>query len=110
MELIDLEVPSAQLADRYFVQVRHSRTGLGRGLELAERVVLQDRDGGYHAATVEAVEFTLDDTLYRVRLGARLPEDIAQERLSGEPLSRDRQSIHDVIDLVDHLRGPDLND
>jgi hypothetical protein len=105
MERIEVAASTEQLTGRYFLNVNHSETELERGLDLAERVVLVDASGGYRAATVEELDFGLEDTVYRFRLGAVLPPDLAAERVSGLTLSRDRQSIHDVVDLIGELRG-----
>jgi hypothetical protein len=105
MERIEVTASTEQLTGRYFLNVNHSETRLDHGLELAERVVLADATGGFRAATVEELDFGLEDTVYRFRLGAVLPPDLAAERVSGVPLSRDRQSIHDVVDLIGELRG-----
>lgn len=105
MECMKVSMTTEQLTDRYFLSVPHSECDLERGLELAERVVVLDADGEYRGGTVEQVDFSLDDTIYRVRLGARLSPDLAAERMSGAVLSRDRRSIHDIVDLLGDLRG-----
>ena len=104
MERIEVRTRAEDLRDLFYITVRHSETTLARGLEPAEEVVLQDADGGYRSGTVEELEFTPDDTEYVVRLGGRLPDDLAAERLSGAELSRDQQDIHDVVDLIGELR------
>ena len=104
MERIEVRTRAEELRGRSHVTVRHSETTLSRGLERAERVVLQDADGGYRAGVVEDVGFTLDDTEYVLRLEVVLPADLAAERLSGVELSRDQQGIHDVVDLLGELR------
>jgi len=104
MERIEIRTRAEDLRGLFYITVRHSETTLARGLEPAEEVVLQDADGGYRSGTVEEIGFTLEDTEYVVRLGARLPDDLAAERLSGAELSRDQQDIHDVVDLIGELR------
>ena len=104
MERIEVRARAEELRRSSYIVVRHSETALARGLEPAERVVLQDADGGYRSGTVEELEFTLDDTEYLLRLGVVLPDDLAAERLSGVELSRDQQGIHDVVDLIGELR------
>lgn len=105
MNRVKVAMTAEQLNGKYFVTARHSESQLDRGLELAESLVVLDADGHYRAGTVEQVDFSIDDTSYRIRLGSRLPEDLATERISGAVLSRDRQSVHDVVDLLGDLRG-----
>ena len=104
MERIEVRTRTEDLRGLSYITVRHSETTLTRGLEPAEDVVVQDADGGYRSGTVEELEFTLEDTEYLVRLGVRLPDDLAAERLSGAELSRDQQELHDVVDLIGELR------
>jgi len=104
MERIEVHTRSEELRGRSYLTVRHSETTLARGLEAAERVVLHDADGGYRSASVEEVEVTTGDVEYLLRLGVVLPDDLAAERISGVELTRDRQGIHDVVDLIGELR------
>lgn len=104
MELIAVPFESDDLARCAFVDVRHSETGLERGLDHDESVVVLDAEGGFHAAVVDEVGFTLEDTTYRLRLGVRLPADLAADRLSGSPLTLERQQLHEIADLIGELR------
>ncbi len=91
--------------------VAHSESGLTRGLELGEAVVLSV-GSEYRAAKVRHLEFEPDDTYYTLDLGGRLPADLAHERIAGlGPLSD--TSLHEVVDLLGELRPPrpgDLGD
>ncbi|MBF4163630.1 hypothetical protein [Nocardioides acrostichi] len=55
--------------------ISHRDSQLRRGLEIDEELVLVDPDGEFHAATVVELHFELEDTLYVLRLGARLPPE-----------------------------------
>jgi len=105
MELIAVPICADTLAKRASVEVLHSETRLERGLEPAESVILLDFDGGFHAAVVDEVGFTLEDTTYRLRLGVRLPAELAADRLAGSPMSWERLQVHDVADLLGEIRG-----
>lgn len=87
VELIAVPVRAALLTDGpgtggEFV-VSHSDSGLTRGLELDEQVVVVDPDGEFHAARVVDLEFSLEDTHYVLELGVRLPPDTVRARLAG---------------------------
>jgi hypothetical protein len=104
MELIGVALRAQHLAKQAYLDVAHSETRLERGLDRDESVIVLDVDGGFHAAVVEAVSFTPDDTVYRLRMGVRLSADLAADRLSGMPMSVDRLQVHDVADLLGELR------
>ena len=103
VELVEVALPTRLVvgATRVF-PVLHSHTELTRGLEPAEEVVILDRDGEYHAAVVEDVDFTIDDTVYVLRAGVRLPEDHALSRLD----RRDGcgpSDLDEVVDLIGEM-------
>ena len=103
MEIIDagelLPGPAART-----VLVAHSRTGLRRGLDFGEAVLLRAEDDEYHVARVVDITFELDDTVYTCELGGRIPEDLARERAAGiDPLHHDLQ-LHEIVDLLHELR------
>ncbi|MDP2773493.1 MAG: hypothetical protein Q8O61_08030 [Nocardioides sp.] len=104
MELIGVAQRAEHLATQAFLNVPHRETRLERGLDHDESVIVLDVDGGFHAAVVDEVDFTLDDTVYRLRMGARLSADLAADRLSGTPMSVERLQVHDVADLLGELR------
>jgi hypothetical protein len=104
MEIIELDAAVRVGGERTLV-VGHSLTELTRGLEPRESVVLHTADGDYYAAQVRGIEFELDDTIYTFDVGARLPEDLALERVEGlDPLEHDL-SLHELVDLLGELRG-----
>lgn len=105
MELIAVPIFAEALAKCACVEVLHSETRLERGLDPDESVIVLDADGGFHAAVVDEVGFTLEETTYRLRMGVRLPADLAAERLSGSPMSVERRQVHDVADLLGEVRG-----
>lgn len=104
MEIIELDVAVRVQGERTLV-VGHSATQLTRGLEPRESVVLHTADSDYYAAQVRGIEFELDDTIYTFEVGARLPEDLALERVEGlDPVEHDL-SLHELVDLLGELRG-----
>lgn len=86
------------------VLVAHSRTGLRRGLDFGEAVLLRAEDGEYHVARVVDLTFELDDTVYTCELGGRIPEDLARERAEGIDPSRHDLQLHEIVDLLHGLR------
>lgn len=99
MELIDIELSEFTRRSRSLV-LAHREAGLDRGLEYGERVLLHTGDE-YRTAVVADIDFTLDDTQYRLVLGGRVPAEIALER-AGRPSSTvsGRVSVHDVADML----------
>lgn len=97
MELIAVPARAAVLTDGDGVggelALSHRASGLGRGLELDERVVLVDPDGEFHDATVVDIEFELEDTRYVLELGARLPPEQVRDRLAVPGLSDARAGV-----------------
>ena len=90
------------------VLVAHSRTGLRRGLDFGEAVLLRAPDGEYHVARVVDLTFELDDTVYTCELGGRIPADLARERAAGlDPAHHDRE-LHEIVDLLHELRDEGL--
>jgi hypothetical protein len=86
------------------VLVAHSRTGMRRGLDFGEAVLLRAEDGEYHVAKVVDITFELDDTVYTCLLGGRIPEDLARERARGIDPGRDDLELHEIVDLLHDLR------
>ncbi|GEP40653.1 hypothetical protein NPS01_43160 [Nocardioides psychrotolerans] len=105
MELIAVPINARALSKCVCVEVLHSETRLERGLDHDESVIILDADGGFHAAVVDEVGFTLEDTTYRLRMGVRLPADLAAQRLSGSPMSVERSQVHEVADLLGEVRN-----
>jgi hypothetical protein len=88
MELIDVTVTELARRSRS-LRVNHNDTALTRGLAFGEDVILRDSTGDFYTATVEDVHFDLDDTVYRVSIGVRVPEELAQAKL-GQQIPRQR--------------------
>lgn len=105
MELIEAAVSELTRRSRT-LRVAHSSTTLGRGLELGESVLVRD-ESGYYSAVVGDVEFELEDTVYLLALGGRVPEEQAEEKLAGRAPAQDpgSLSLHDVIDLLGQVRS-----
>lgn len=82
MELIETELSEFTRRSRSLV-VAHGDTELARGLEYGERVLVRSA-GEYRTAVVADIDFTLDDTRYRLVLGGPVPADVAEDRLLGE--------------------------
>ena len=103
MEIIELDA-SVDVRGHRVLVVGHSLTHLSRGLDPREQVVLRTADGDHYAAQVQAVEFELEDTVYTFEVAARLPENLALERVSGlDPAVHDL-SLHELADLLGELR------
>ena len=83
--------------------MRHGDTDLRRGLEPMELIVLGTLDGVLHAGQVSGVDVELEDTVYTVAIGARLPEDLARERIDGLDGTRHDLLLHEVVDLLGDL-------
>lgn len=103
MEIIELDGAVRVRGERTLV-VGHSQTKLTRGLEPRESVVLRTADADYYAAQVRGIEFELDDTIYTFAVGARLPEDLALERVAGLDPAEHDLSLHELVDLLGELR------
>jgi hypothetical protein len=103
MEIIDLD-QSVLVRGVRTIDVRHEATGCARGLEPGEAVVLRTAGGDLYAAQVQGVDFLPMDTVYTFLVGARLPEDLATERVAGLDPARHDVMIHDVVDLLGGLR------
>lgn len=101
MELIETELSEFTRRSRS-VQIAHSATALGRGLEHGERVLVL-AGGDYRTAVVADIDFSAEDTHYRLVLGAPVAAEVAHDRLLGEIDVRStsgRVSVHDVADLL----------
>lgn len=93
------------------VRVSHLESGLGRGLDLGEQLVVCDPSSGLHVtATVADVDFELEDTTYRLALGREITAGEAAEWLTaGESNQVPRLSTRDVTALLDILRAGRLD-
>jgi len=104
MEIVELK-PTVGVRGEHTLVVRHSLTGLDRGLEPRESVVLHTADGDHYAAQVRGIEFELEDTIYTFAVGGRLPEDLALERVEGLDADAHDLSLHELVDLLGDMRG-----
>ena len=112
MELIDVMVSTRLLSGLAGTfTLAHASTDLTRGLNPLEEIVIRDLDGELHAATVEDIDYTIDDTIYLLQVGVRLPPEIAEERLLHDgPGARSEspadgvESVQSIVDLIDRLR------
>lgn len=88
------------------VRVGHTGSGLERGLDLGEHVLVHDPAAGiHHTAVVADIDFELEDTTYRLELGTRITATEADERLA--PRSErptDRVTARDIAELLGELR------
>jgi len=104
MELIETELSEFTRRSRSLV-VMHGETGLDRGLEYGERVLVRTA-GEYRTAVVADIDFEISDTRYRLILGGRVPADMAESRLLGEIDARPRGgaagpvSVNDIADML----------
>lgn len=104
MLLVETEVAEFTRRSRSLL-VSHTAVGLPRGLEPGEVVVV--RSGGEHwTGCVVDVDFTLDDTVYRLSLGGVVPADQA-EALLGEDTATaaPRVDVADVVAMLGSLRA-----
>ena len=107
MELVEVALPTRLVVGplRMF-PIHHSVTSLARGLEPGEELVIVDADGEYHAAVVTDIAFTLEDTVYVLQTGVRLPEEHARARLEGAD-GTGPAGVDGVVDLIgEMLRRP----
>ena len=102
MELLEVVRPAARHGD--FLRVPHSTTGLHRGLEHGEEVVVRTDDGEYHSAQVIGLDFELEDTVYDLRVGSRLPAEMAAERLGDAPLDEETKDVHRIVNMLARMR------
>ncbi|WP_435747449.1 hypothetical protein [Nocardioides sp. SYSU DS0663] len=86
------------------VAVPHSSTRLAHGLEPGEGVVLDSPSGEHHLATVVDLEFTLDDTIYVLEVGTRVPAETAERLATGAAEPAGEEGTTDVMRLLGELR------
>ena len=99
MKLIEIELSEFTRRSRSLV-VAHSGSGLDRGLEYGERVLV-NTGGEYRTAVVADIDFTLEDTQYRLVLGGRVPPELVEEKVNGSvPAVSGRVSVHDIADML----------
>lgn len=105
MELVHIRLTAADLVGSGVVVVNHARTGLDRALDVGQRIVVTDQDGEFHGATVVAVGGDGVDPEYHLRIGARLPLDLAAQRMTDIDVTPEQADIQEVVDLLGELRG-----
>lgn len=90
------------------VRLSHQESGLSRGLDLGEQVLVHDpATHRFMTATVADVDFELEDTSYRLRLGSEVPASQAAQWQAAEERAG-RLSTDDVAALLDILRSGGL--
>lgn len=112
MEFIELNSP-ARVSGEHLLVISHSSTKLTRGLDHGEPVVIQTDRGELYAAEVVDIGFWPEDTVYTLALGARLPENLARERIAGLDPTQHDLALHEIVDLLGELarpRDPDEKD
>ena len=105
MEFIELNSP-ARVSGEHVLVISHSSTALTRGLNHGEAVVLQTDHGELYAAEVIDIGFWPEDTVYTLSLGARLPENLARERIAGLDAEKHDLALHEIVDLLGELARP----
>jgi hypothetical protein len=98
VELISIELTEFTRRSRS-VLVAHRATGVDRGLEYGERVLLHTGDE-YRTAVVADIDFDLEDTHYRFILGGQVPAELVQEKVAGAPAVSGRVTVHDIADML----------
>lgn len=86
------------------VRVAHSSTSLSHGLEPHEAVVLAGSDGEQHLAVVADIEFELEDTVYVLEVGARVPPETADRLVAGAGEPAGEEGVTAVVELLGQLR------
>jgi len=105
VELVHVRLEPDDLSGEGHVVVPHARTGVPRVLEVGDDLVVTDQDGEFHGASVVAVGGDGHDPHYHLRIGARLPIDLAAERMTDVDVRPEKAGLHDVVDLLGELRG-----
>lgn len=104
MELIETQLSEFTHRSRSLA-ISHAETGLRRGLEYGERVLVRS-GGGYRIAVVADIEFTADDTHYRMVLGGHVPTQVAEDRLLGEinvtEAKPNKVTVEDIATLLSY--------
>lgn len=105
MELIETQLSEFTSRSRSLA-VSHASTGLRRGLEYGERVLVRS-NGSYRTAVVADISFTPEDTNYRLILGGVVPTQVAEDRLLGEinvqpKISGGKVTVEDIATLLSY--------
>ncbi|HEY1134893.1 MAG TPA: hypothetical protein VGE77_09970 [Nocardioides sp.] len=105
MEMLDVEL-TAFTRRTGSVVVAHGATGLDRGLEPGESVVVRDQDGTFRSAHVADLDFDLEDTYYRLTLGEVLHLDEAHLAVAAALVADDRPTRGRVEHLLREVNRP----
>ena len=111
MEVLEVALPTVVHGDR--ISAGHVASMLSRGLDFGEEVLVHTGDGEYHLARVEQVDFELEDTVYTLAIGARMPVEMVMERLSGaltDPEVAERHHLVSLLGELDRTRAGDSRD
>lgn len=105
MERIDVALSAFTRRSRS-VAVGHVAAGLSRGLEPGEFVLVRDpADGAHFTAAVADIDFELEDTVYRLEIGARVTAAEAAEWMAPEAeAAPGRVSARQLMDMLGELR------
>jgi hypothetical protein len=105
MELFHVDLSAAELISAPGpLVVTHEETGLLSVLDEGQEVLVSDRDGEFHAAVVLSVDSTQGEPVYELHIGARLPMDMAAQRLTDVDLYPENSGLHEIVDLLGDLR------
>lgn len=105
MELFHVDLSAADLISGPGpVVVAHEATGLAAVLDEGQEVLISDRDGEFHAAVVLSVDLTQGEPVYAFHIGARLPMDMAAQRLTDVDMLPENRGLHEIVDLLGDLR------
>ena len=109
MELFHVDLSAAELiAGPGPLVVGHEETGLEAPLVEGQEVLVTDRDGEFHAAVVLSVDAKWPEPVYALHIGARLPMDMAAQRLTDVDLMPENRGLHEIVDLLGDLRRSQL--
>jgi hypothetical protein len=105
MELFHVDLSAAELVSGPGpLVVAQGETELGSPLVEGQEVVVSDRDGEFHAAVVLSVDSDQPEPVYALHIGARLPMDMAAQRLTDVDLLPENRGLHEIVDLLGELR------
>jgi hypothetical protein len=105
MELIHVDLTAADMISGPGpLVVAQGTTGLAGVLDEGQEVLVSDRDGEFHAAVVLSVDTTRGEPLYSLHIGARVPIDMAAQRLTDVDMLPENRGLHEVVDLLGDLR------
>lgn len=103
MDVIRVDVPAADLAAGQGVIVV-ARDPTRGPLAVGQQVVVVDADGEFHGGVVLAAVDDPDGPGYRLLIGARLPAEVAAERIADQDVLPEHARLHEVVDLLGDLR------